>query len=144
MALFKFTKSIFEGSEIEIYNNGDMIRDFTYIDDIVESLYRILFKIPVHNKAFDKSNPNPATSFAPYKIFNIGNSQPVNLMKYIEAIEQTIGIEAKKKFLPMQPGDVKSTFADTSLLEKEIKFKPSISIKDGVKNFVNWYEDFYS
>ena len=144
MALFKFTKAIFEGKEIEIYNDGNMIRDFTYIDDIVESIYRVLLKIPTPNRDFDKKNPNPATSFAPYRIFNIGNSQPVNLMDYIDAIEEKIGIEAKKKFLPMQPGDVKATFADTSLLEKEINFKPSISIKDGVKNFVNWYRYFYN
>ena len=143
MALFKFTKAILNNEEIEIFNNGHMIRDFTYIDDIVESVYRLILKPPCSDLSFNKKDPNPAVSFAPYRILNIGNSSPINLMEYISAIEKIIGIEAKKKFLPMQQGDVKATFADTSFLFNLTEYKPNTSIIDGVREFVSWYKFFY-
>ena len=143
MALFLFTNAILKNKPIQIFNNGNMIRDFTYIDDIIESLIRVIDKPAISDKDFDKSNPNPARSWAPYKIFNIGNSEPIELMKYIIQIEKSIGIKAKKKFLPMQPGDVIATSADTSLLENWIDFKPKTSIEIGVKRFVDWYREFY-
>ncbi len=143
MALFLFTKAITEGKAIEIFNNGDMQRDFTFIDDIIESLVRLINKLPEPNNNFDKKNPDPSSSWAPYRIFNIGNSNPVSLMNYIFEIEKALGIEAKKNFLPMQPGDVKSTYADTTSLNSWIDFKPNTSIKDGVNKFIKWYLDFY-
>ncbi len=144
MALFLFTSAILNNKPVQIYNNGNMIRDFTYIDDIIESLIRVIDKPATSDKDFDKSNPNPAKSWAPYLIFNIGNSEPIELMKYIAAIEDSLGIKAKKKFLPMQPGDVLGTSADTSALEEWISFKPKTSIETGVKKFVKWYREFYN
>ena len=143
MALFKFTKAIFEEKPIDIYNNGDMIRDFTYIDDIAESIFLLINKIATKDPLFDKSNPNPATSWAPYKVFNIGNSKAINLMDYISALEKHIGKKAIKNFMPMQPGDVKKTLSNCSLLEQWIKFKPKTSLDKGVGNFLKWYKDFY-
>ena len=144
MALFKFTDLILKGKEIPVFNNGEMIRDFTYIDDIVESLYRVLKKPPIPDESFSHKKPNPSSSWAPYKIFNIGNSKPVQLMDYISEIEKKVGKVAKKKFLPIQPGDVSHTSADTSLLKSWIGFKPNTSIKEGISLFVDWYKDFYS
>ena len=143
MALFKFTKSIIKNEYIEVYNNGDMIRDFTYIDDIVHSIFKLLKKPPKENINFDKSNPDPSKSWAPYSIFNIGNSDPKPLMEYINCLEKSLGKKAKIKFMPMQPGDVKSTYADTKKLEKWINFKPSTNIEIGIDKFVNWYKKFY-
>ena len=143
MALFLFTKAILEGKPVKVFNNGNMLRDFTYIDDIVESIFRLLNKPPKNNKSFDKKNPKSSMSWAPYKVFNIGNSNPTKLMEYIEAIEKHLNIEAKKDFLPLQPGDVPSTHADCSLLENWINFKPSTSVYKGVGKFINWYKDFY-
>jgi len=143
MALFLFTKSILNNEPIKVFNKGQMTRDFTYIDDIVESLMRILNKPATADKSFNTSNPNPSSSWAPHKIFNIGNSNPTKLMKYIEAIEDELGIKAKKEFLPLQPGDVPATESDCSLLEQWIGFKPNTSIKDGVREFIKWYRDFY-
>ena len=143
MALFLFTKSIINGEKIKIFNNGNMIRDFTYIDDIIESIIRLINKPATKDIYFDRINPNPSTSWCPHRIFNIGNSQPVQLMEYIYAIEKSLGIEAKKEYLPMQPGDVEITSAETSALEKWINFKPSTSINDGVIKFVEWYKNFY-
>ena len=120
-----------------------MIRDFTYIDDIVESLIRVLEKPATSDKEFDSDNPNPATSWAPHRILNIGNSNPTSLMDYIEAIEDSLGIKAKKYFLPIQPGDVPSTSSNCRALENWISFKPQTSINDGVKNFIEWYRRFY-
>ena len=138
-----FTKAIVEGKPINIFNNGEMMRDFTYVDDIVESLIRLINKIPVSNKNFNKKDPSPSSSWSPYKIFNIGNSSPVNLMSYIKEIEISLGKEAEKIFLPMQPGDVKATFADTTSLNEWIDFKPTTSIKKGISEFVDWYLNFY-
>jgi UDP-glucuronate 4-epimerase len=143
MALFLFTKAIIEDNPIEVFNQGNMIRDFTYIDDIIESLFRVLNKPPKNDPLFNKANPNPSISWAPHRIFNIGNSEPTPLMKFIEAIESSLGKKAKKIFLPMQPGDVKATSADTKLLEQLIDFKPHTSVEVGIKNFVDWYRDFY-
>ena len=143
MALFLFTKAILEGKPINIFNNGEMTRDFTYIDDITESIIRLLEKPAQRDKDFNCFSPNPSLSWAPFKIFNIGNSSPTHLMDYINELENALGKEAKKNFLPMQPGDVQSTSADTSALEKYINFKPKTSIKYGISEFTNWYKDFY-
>ena len=143
MALFKFTKAIFEGSPIQIYNKGNMIRDFTYIDDIVHSLVLLLDKPPEPDCSFDKSNPNPATSWAPFKVFNIGNSQPVQLLDYIQTLESFIGNSVLKEFAPIQPGDVPATSADVSELHDWIHFRPNTSIQAGINAFVSWYRDFY-
>ena len=144
MALFIFTKKILSGEEIEVFNNGEMIRDFTYIDDIVESLFRLIDKPPKENNSFDLSKPKPSNSWCAHKIFNIGNSKPTPLNEYIEAIEHVTGKKAIKKFKPMQKGDVKVTSADTTKLEEYISFKPNTSINTGVAKFVNWYKDYYS
>tara|TARA_B100000212_G_C27319513_1_gene509483 strand:+ start:41 stop:1069 length:1029 start_codon:yes stop_codon:yes gene_type:complete len=144
MALFLFTKAILNGESIKIFNRGEMVRDFTYIDDIIESLFRLIFKIATKDNNFNTSMPNPSSSFAPHRIFNIGNSQPTPLMDYIFAIERELDIVAKKEFLPMQPGDVKVTAADTSLLEDWVNFKPNTSISVGVSRFISWYKKFYN
>ena len=120
-----------------------MKRDFTYIDDIVESLVRVLYKKPSENFNFDRSKPDPSTSWAPHRVFNIGNSNPVQLMDYISALEKECGVISKKVFEPMQEGDVPATSADTSNLEAWINYKPYTNIKDGIKKFVIWYRDFY-
>ncbi|MDR0805795.1 MAG: NAD-dependent epimerase [Enterobacteriaceae bacterium] len=143
MALFKFTKAIIEGRSIDVYNHGDMRRDFTYIDDIVESIVRLQNVIPTPNPSWTVETGTPATSSAPYVVYNIGNSQPVRLMEYIESIEKALGKTAEKNMLPMQPGDVMETSADTSALYKVIGFKPQTSVMDGVQRFVDWYQHFY-
>lgn len=143
MAPYKFTKGIIEGKTIDIYNNGDMIRDFTYVDDIVEGVVRVSDHIPTANDQwFDQ--PSTATSYAPYRVFNIGNNAPVQLMDFIRAIETAVGKEAVKNMMPMQPGDVPVTCADVSALEKAVGFKPTTSITDGVARFVEWYKGYYS
>jgi UDP-glucuronate 4-epimerase len=139
MALFLFTKAILEGRPIDIFNNGQMVRDFTYIDDIVEGVLRVLDKPATPAPGFNSARPDPATSTAPYRIFNIGNSQPTPLMDYIGAIENSLGIQAQKNYLPMQPGDVPATSADTSELEAWVGFKPSTPVASGVQRFVAWY-----
>jgi len=143
MALFLFTKAILAGEPIQVFNNGQMVRDFTYVDDIVESLLRVLDKPATPDPAFDPSQPDPSTSWASHRIFNIGNSNPTPLMVYIEAIENALGITAIKEFLPLQPGDVPATAADTSALETWTGFKPNTPVRDGVARFVAWYRDFY-
>ncbi|MGO1191261.1 NAD-dependent epimerase [Vibrio casei] len=143
MALFKFTKAIVEGKPIDVYNNGNMQRDFTYIDDIVEGVIRIQDVIPQKNADWTVETGSPATSSAPYKIYNIGNGNPVKLMEFIEALEASLGVEAKKNFMPMQPGDVYATYADTQDLFDVTGYKPSMSVKQGVENFVEWYKEFY-
>ena len=143
MALFLFTKAILAREPIRVFNNGQMVRDFTYIDDIIESLVLILDKPAAPDLAFDPVYPNPGTSWAPHRVFNVGNSDPIPLMNYIEAVETALGITAKKQFMPMQPGDVPATAADTSALEAWTGFKPNTSVCDGVARFVNWYREFY-
>ena len=144
MALFLFTKNIIEGKEISVFNNGNMARDFTYIDDIVKSIKKLIFKIPSKNDRFDLLNPQPSESWAPYKIFNIGNSNKVNLIDYIQAIEKNLGMKAIKKFLPMQPGDVPVTYSNCERLNKLIEYRPNTTIDDGISNFIKWYKSFYS
>ena len=144
MALFLFTKSIIEGKPIQIFNNGQMIRDFTYVDDVVESIFRIIYKPSIPNDSFNTDCPDSSSSWAPHRVFNIGNSCPTPLMDYISAIEENLGMYAKKEFLAMQPGDVQVTSSDTSLLQKWVNFKPSTSIQQGVKRFVSWYLEYYA
>ena len=143
MALFLFTKAILEGRAIDVYNHGEMTRDFTFIDDIVEGVIRVNDKTAFASKKFDSLNPDPGSSMAPYRVFNIGNSRPTPLMDYIKAIETSLGIEAKKNFLPLQSGDVPATSADTSELERWVGFKPNTPVEMGVKRVVDWYRDFY-
>lgn len=143
MALFIFTKNILEDKPIDVYNYGKMKRDFTYIDDIVEGVVRTMRKIPHPNPQWDTKNPDPSTSFAPYKIYNIGNNQPVELLRFIEVLEECLGKKAKKNLLPIQPGDVPETYADVDDLIKDVGFKPSTPIEVGIKNFVEWYKKFY-
>ncbi len=143
MALFKFTRAILNDEYIEVYNYGNMERDFTYIDDVVKGVVRVMKKIPKPNKNWDGFNPDPATSFAPYKIYNIGNNNPVKLSKFIEVLENCLGKKAKKKFLPLQPGDVPKTYADVDDLMKDVGFTPATPIEVGIKKFVDWYKSFY-
>lgn len=143
MALFKFTKNILEGRSIDVFNYGRHRRDFTYIDDIVEGVIRTMDRTAEPNSNWDADNPDPGTSSAPYRIYNIGNQQPVELMRYIEVIEDCLGKKADTNLLPMQPGDVSDTWADTQDLVKEVGYEPSTPIEKGVKHFVDWYRDFY-
>ena len=143
MALFLFTKAMLEGKPIQVFNNGEMVRDFTYIDDIVESLMRLLEKPATADLNFDSLAPNPSISWAPHRVFNIGNSNPTPLMDYIHAVEQALGVTAEKQLMPMQPGDVPATAADTSALEAWVQFKPNTPVQKGVANFVAWYREFY-
>ncbi len=143
MALFLFTKAILEDREIDVFNYGDMQRDFTYIDDIVEGVVRVIDNPPKGDRNWSGLNPDPATSKAPYKIYNIGNNAPVGLMDFIKAIEKKLKKEAKKNMLPMQPGDVKSTYADVSDLVEDLGYKPSTPIEEGISKFIDWYLDFY-
>jgi len=143
MALFLFTKAILEDQPIDVYNQGNMKRDFTYIDDIIEGVYRVAAKIPAPNPKWQGDHPDPATSFAPYKIYNIGNNHPVELIYFIETLEKNLHTKAKKIFLPMQPGDVPATCADVDDLMADVGFKPATSIEEGIKKFVSWYKDYY-
>ncbi|EPY4077815.1 NAD-dependent epimerase [Klebsiella quasipneumoniae] len=143
MALFKFTKAMLAGKSIDVYNYGKMKRDFTYIDDIVEAVVRVQDVIPQANADWTVESGSPATSSAPYRVYNIGNSSPVELMDYITALEEALGMEAKKNMMPIQPGDVLDTSADTQPLYDLVGFKPQTSVKEGVKNFVEWYKDYY-
>jgi UDP-glucuronate 4-epimerase len=143
MALFKFTKNIIEGKPIDVFNFGNHRRDFTYVDDIVEGVIRTMDHTAIPNKKWDPANPDPGTSRVPYRLYNIGNQQPVELMRYIEVIEECIGREAKKNLLPMQPGDVPDTWADTEDLAADVGYQPSTPIEVGVRRFVDWYLDHY-
>ncbi|PKH05365.1 NAD-dependent epimerase [Moritella sp. Urea-trap-13] len=143
MALFKFTKAIIAGEEIDVYNNGDMLRDFTYIDDIVAGVLQIQDVIPTPDAEWKVETGSPATSSAPYRVYNIGHGSPVKLMDYIEALEDSLGIKAKKNFMPMQPGDVYATYADTQDLFAATGYTSKVKVKEGVKAFVDWYRDFY-
>lgn len=143
MALFKFTKAILAGESIDVYNHGEMHRDFTYIDDITEAIVRLQAVIPQADLSWTVEQGSPATSSAPYHVYNIGNNSPVKLMEYITALEQALGVTARKNMLPMQPGDVMDTSADTAELYRDIGFKPETSVEEGVKRFVDWYKAFY-
>jgi UDP-glucuronate 4-epimerase len=143
MALFKFTKAILNGDTLQVFNYGNHKRDFTYVDDIVEGVIRVLDKPAEPNTEWSSKDPDPGSSFAPWRVYNIGNNNPVELNDYINAIEKATGVVAKKELLPLQPGDVPDTFADVSDLEKFFDYKPSTEIKDGIRNFVDWYKGYY-
>lgn len=144
MALFLFTRAILEGKPIKVFNNGLMKRDFTYIDDIVEGIVRVMEKIPQVNSNWNSQQPDPGTSSAPYRIYNIGNNQPVELLKFIETIEEKLGKKAIKEFLPLQAGDVLATYADVDDLMKETGFSPSTKLEIGIEKFVNWYLEYFN
>jgi UDP-glucuronate 4-epimerase len=143
MALFLFTKAILAGRAIDVFNHGDMVRDFTYIDDIVEGVIRVMDRPAEPNPAFDPAQPDPGTSNAPYRVFNIGNSQPIALAEYIEALEEALDRKARRNYLPMQPGDVPATSASTDELNAWVGFKPATPVRVGVGRFVEWYREFY-
>ena len=142
MALFKFTKAIIEGKKISLYNYGNHRRDFTYIDDIVEGIFRVLNRPARPNIEWNGDSPDSGTSSAPWRVYNIGNNSPVELLDYIGAIEDSLGIKADKDLLPLQPGDVPDTYADVSDLINDFDYKPSMKMEQGVKNFVNWYKEY--
>lgn len=143
MALFQFTKHIIEGKPIKVFNHGNHTRDFTYVDDIVEGVVRASDQPPVPDASWDARKPDPATSSAPYRLYNIGNNNPVSLMAYIEAIETAVGKKAIKEMAPLQPGDVPDTFADVSELVRNVGYKPATRVEDGVAKFVAWYRNYY-
>jgi UDP-glucuronate 4-epimerase len=143
MALFIFTRAILEGRPIDVFNYGKMQRDFTFVDDIVEGIVRVLDHVPTGNREWSGADPDPGTSFAPYKIYNIGNNSPVELIRFIEVLEKKLGIEAKKNLLPLQPGDVPATFADVEDLMRDVGFKPATSVEEGIGKFVDWYREYY-
>jgi len=143
MALFKFTRGILNDEPIEVYNYGRMIRDFTYIDDIVEGVVRVVDSVAAPDPAWSGDAPDPARSFAPYRVFNIGNNQPVPLLDFIAALEEALGRKARMNLMPMQPGDVPSTMADVSELEAAVGFRPATTIREGIGRFVNWYKQYY-
>ena len=143
MALFMFTKNIIEGKPIDVFNYGNHSRDFTYVEDIVEGVIRTMDHTAEPNPDWDSAKPDPGTSGAPYRIYNIGNQQPVELMRYIEVIEECVGRKAEKNLLPMQPGDVADTWADTEALVADVGYQPNTPIETGVKNFVDWYIEYY-
>ena len=144
MALFLFTQAILDGKPIDVYNFGRMKRDFTYVSDIVEGIVRLMQKPPKENADWNPLQPDPSSSYTPYRIYNIGNNQPVELLRFIEVLEEKLGKKAIKNFLPLQPGDVEETYADISDLEREIGFRPSTSIEAGIGKFVDWYRTYYS
>ncbi|MFA7061409.1 MAG: NAD-dependent epimerase, partial [Pedobacter sp.] len=144
MALFLFTKAILEGHAIDVFNNGRMRRDFTFVDDIVEGVVRVIGSIPQSDSSWSGAEPDPGTSFAPYKIYNIGNNKPVELMRFIEVLEQRLGIQAVKNLLPLQAGDVPATYADVDDLMKDVGFRPATSIEEGIRRFVEWYREYYN
>ena len=143
MALFKFTHNILAGKPIDVFNHGNHRRDFTYIDDIVEGVIRVLDRVPQPNPEWSGDTPDSATSTAPYQLYNIGNNQPVELMRYIEVLEDCLGKKAEKNMLPLQPGDVPATYADVSDLVRDVRYKPDMSIEQGIAHFVDWYRGYY-
>jgi len=143
MAYYSFTKNIIEGKTIKVFNHGEMSRDFTFIDDIVEGIIRLLDHPPQFNSNWNSEHPDPSTSYAPYKVYNIGNNKPVKLMDFIHLLERLIGKKAKVEFLPMQPGDVKATFADITNLQEDVGFYPSTSLEEGLTHFVDWYKKYH-
>lgn len=143
MALFLFTKAILANKPIDVFNNGKMERDFTYIDDIVEGVYRVMNKVPKGDESWSGDNPDPATSYCPYRVYNIGNNNKQKLMRYIEVLEECLGRKAKKNFLPMQPGDVPATYANVDDLVADFDYKPNTSLEHGIAQFVAWYNEYY-
>ncbi len=143
MAFFLFTKAILSGKPIQVFNHGNMLRSFTYVDDIVEGVIRVMEHPPSFNKSWNPSDPDPSSSNAPYKIYNLGNNSAIKLLDFIQAIEEELGIEAKKDFLPTQPGDVLATYADVSDLITDFNYKPAITLKEGIKKSIDWYKSYY-
>jgi UDP-glucuronate 4-epimerase len=143
MALFLFTRAILEDKPIKVFNHGKMQRDFTYIDDIIEGVVRAMGRLPQANPEWSGAAPDPGTSSAPYKVYNIGNNNPVELIKFIEVIENTLGKKANMEFMDLQPGDVVATYADVDDLIEDVGFKPETPIETGIENFIEWYKDFY-
>lgn len=143
MALFLFTQAILENKPINIFNNGEMQRDFTYVDDIIEGVFRVMNDVPQADPDWSSKNPNPSSSCTPYRLYNIGNNQPVSLMDFVDEIEKAIGKKAKKNFMPLQAGDVPATYADVNSLIKDTGFKPATTIEIGIGNFIKWYKDYY-
>jgi UDP-glucuronate 4-epimerase len=143
MALFLFTDAILKGRPIQVFNHGRMQRDFTYIDDIVEGVVRIMGRLPAPNPSWSGDAPDPGTSYAPYRVYNIGNNQPVELNTFIQTIEDVLGVKAAKEYLDMQPGDVPATYADVADLTADAGFKPATPIRAGIERFITWYKDYY-
>lgn len=143
MALFMFTKAILAGEPIRVFNHGNMVRDFTYVDDIIEGVVRVIDQPAAPDPAWNSDRPDPGTSYAPYRIYNIGNNTPVKLMRYINALEECLGKKAIMDMLPMQPGDVPATQADVSRLERDVGFRPATQVEDGIARFVKWYRSYY-
>lgn len=143
MALFLFTKAILAGQPIDVFNNGKMERDFTYIDDIVEGVFRVIHKVPAGNPEWRSDAPDPATSYCPYRVYNIGNNNKEQLLRYIEVLEQCLGRKAEKNFLPMQPGDVPATYADVEDLVRDFGYKPGTTLEYGIGRFVDWYKGYF-
>ena len=144
MGLIIFTKSIIEGKPIQVFNNGDMSRDFTYIDDVIEIIIRIMNKPAKPDLKFNNSLPNPSTSWAPHRIFNVGNNRSISLIKFINTLEEVIGIRAIKNYLPLQKGDVKDTLASTDLINNWIQYKPATELKYGIEKFISWYREYHN
>lgn len=144
MALFKFTKGILAGEPIPVFNEGRMIRDFTFVDDIVEGIVRVSDQPAMPDPHWTGADPDPARSYAPYRVFNIGNNKPVELLQYISVLEECLGKKARMELLPMQPGDVPSTMADVSELEAAVGFRPATSVQEGIRRFVDWYREYYA
>ena len=144
MAYYGFTKAILEGQPIDVYNDGRMARDFTYVDDVVGGVAATMVRPPAGQAGWSGANPDPATSDAPYRVYNIGNNEPVNLLTFIEALERSLGVEAKKRMLPMQPGDVLETYADVSALQRDTGFAPSTALESGLDRFVEWYRSYHA
>ena len=143
MALFLFTKNILEGKPIDVFNYGNHRRDFTYVDDIVQGVVSALDRVPEGDPDWNSENPDPSTSNAPYRLYNIGNQQPVELMKYIEVLEECLGRKAEKNLLPLQLGDVPDTWADVEDLVRDVGYRPTTPVEEGIKRFVDWYVDYY-
>lgn len=143
MALFLFTKAMLAGEPIDVFNHGNMERDFTYIDDIVEGVFRVIFKVPENNAAWSGDTPDPATSYCPFRVYNIGNNNKEKLLRYIEVLENCLGIKAKKNMLDMQPGDVPATYADVDDLVRDLDYRPGTSLEYGIGRFVEWYKDYF-
>ncbi len=143
MSAALFTRAILEGRPIDVFNHGDMERDFTYVDDIVEGVVRILDVVPKGDPGADMTKPDPASSYAPYRLYNIGNNQPVKLMRFIEVLEAALGRKAKMNLLPMQPGDVPATYADVDDLARAVGFRPSTSLEEGIARYVTWYREYH-
>jgi UDP-glucuronate 4-epimerase len=143
MALFLFTRAILEGRPIQVFNHGKMRRDFTYVDDIIEGVVRIMGSIPEPDPGWTGEAPDPGTSSAPYRIFNIGNNQPVELDRFIETLEAVLGRKAEKQYMDIQPGDVPATFADIEDLENAVGFRPTTPLRTGIERFIDWYQSYY-